>query len=61
MEQKETPYFNNILLDNIVLPIDIILVRTPKEVTTPSLLNNSPSKVCRIQKVPPPISLISLK
>ena len=39
--QKETAYFNNLLLDNIELPIDITLVNTPKEVTTPSLLNNN--------------------
>ena len=44
MEQKETTYFNNLLLDNIELPIDITLVSTPKEVSTPSLLNNSPSE-----------------
>ena len=50
MEQKETAYFNNPLLDNIELPIDITLVSTPKEVSTPSLLNNSPSKSLRNTK-----------
>ena len=44
MEQKETAYFNNLLLDNIELPIDITLVSTPKEVSTPWLLNNSISE-----------------
>ena len=44
MEQKETAYFNNLLLDNIDLLIDITLVSTPKEVSTPLLLNNSPSE-----------------
>ena len=44
MEQKETAYFNNLLLDNIELPTDITLVSTPKEVSTPLLLNNSPSE-----------------
>ena len=39
-----------LLLDNINLPIDITLVSTPKEVSTPLLLNNSPSE--RLQKVP---------
>ena len=43
MKQKETPCFNNLLLDNIELPIDVTLVSTPKEVSTPSLLHNSPS------------------
>ena len=38
MEQKETAYFNNLLLDNINLPTYITLV------STPSLLNNSPSE-----------------
>ena len=50
MEQKETACFNNLLLDNIEIPIDITLVNTPKEVTTPSLLNNSPSGSFRITK-----------
>ena len=44
MEQKEIAYFNNLLLDNIELPIDITLVSTPKEVSTLSLSNNSPSE-----------------
>ena len=44
MEQKEIAYFNNLLLDNIELPIDITLVSTPKEVSTPSLLHNSLSE-----------------
>ena len=44
MEQKEIAYFNNLLLDNIEVPIDITLVSTPKEVSTPSLLHNSPSE-----------------
>ena len=42
MEQKETAYFNNLLLDNIELPIDITLVSPPKEVSLLSLLNNMP-------------------
>ena len=50
MEQKETACFNNLLLGNIELPIDIALVNTLKEVTTPSLLNNSPSGSFRITK-----------
>ena len=50
MKQKETPYFNNLLLDNIELPIDITLVSTPKEVSTPSLLHNSPSENLRNTK-----------
>ena len=50
MEQKETAYFNNLLLDNIELPIDITLVSTPKEVSTPSLLHNSPSENLRNTK-----------
>ena len=50
MEQKETACFNNLLLDNIEIPIDITLVNTPKEVTTSSLLNNSPSGSFRITK-----------
>ena len=50
MEQKETAYFNNLLLDNIELPIDITLVGTPKEVSTPSLLNNIPSESLRNTK-----------
>ena len=44
MKQKEIAYFSNLLLDNIELPIDITLVSTPKEVSTPSLLHNSPSE-----------------
>ena len=44
MEQKEIAYFNNLLLDNIKVSIDITLVSTPKEVSTPSLLHNSPSE-----------------
>ena len=50
MEQKEIAYFNNLLLDNIELPIDITLVSTPKEVSTPSLLHNSPSENLRNTK-----------
>ena len=50
MEQKETAYFNNLLLDNIELLIDITLVSTPKEVSPPSLLNNSPSESLRNTK-----------
>ena len=50
MEQKEIAYFNNLLLDNIELPIDITLVRTSKEVSTPSLLHNSPSENLRNTK-----------
>ena len=50
MEQKETAYFNNLLLDNIELPIDITLVGTPEEVSTPSLLNNIPSESLRNTK-----------
>ena len=44
MEQKETAYFNNLLLDNIELPIDITLL------STPSLLHNSPSESLRNTK-----------
>ena len=50
MEQKEIAYFNNLLLDKIELPTDITLVRTPKEVSTPSLLHNSPSENIRNTK-----------
>ena len=50
MEQKEIAYFNNLLLDKIELPTDITLVRTPKEVSTPSLLYNSPSENIRNTK-----------
>ena len=50
MEQKEIAYFNNLLLRNIELPIDITLVSTPKEVSTPSLLHNSPSENLRNTK-----------
>ena len=38
MEQKETACFNNLSLDDIELPINITLVSTPKQVSTPSLL-----------------------
>ena len=44
MEQKEIAYFNNLLLDNIEVPIDITLV------STPSLLHNSPSEYLRNTK-----------
>ena len=44
MEQKEIANFNNLLLDIMNLPIDITLVSTPKEVSSPSLLNSSPSE-----------------
>ena len=37
MEQKEALNYNNLLLDNINLLINITLVGTPKEVSTPSL------------------------
>ena len=50
MEQKEIAYFNNLLLDNIEVPIDITLVSTPKKVSTPSLLHNSPSEYLRNTK-----------
>ena len=50
MEQKEIAYFNNLLLDNTEVPIDITLVSTPKEVSTPSLLHNSPSENLRNTK-----------
>ena len=50
MEQKETAYFNNLLLGNFELPVDITLVSTLKEVSTPSLLNNSPSESLRNTK-----------
>ena len=50
MEQKETAYYNNLLLDDIDLPIDITLVSAPKGVSTPSLLNNSPSERLRNTK-----------
>ena len=51
MEQKEAACFNNLLLDNIELPIDITLVSTPKESSTPSLLKNSPSESLRNAKI----------
>lgn len=61
MEQKKTTNYKNLLLDNINLPIDITLVSTPKEVSTPSLLNNSPSESLQNTKASyPPISLIPL-
>ena len=44
MEQKETANYNNLLLDNINLSIDFTFVSTSKEISTPSLLNNSPSE-----------------
>ena len=44
MEQKETAYFNNLLLDKIELPIDITLV------SAPLLLNNSASESLRNTK-----------
>ena len=44
MEQKEIVYFNNLLLDNIEVTIDITLV------STPSLLHNSPSENLRDRK-----------
>ena len=45
MEPKEIAYFNNLLLlDNIEVPINITLVSTPKEVSTPSLLHKNPWK-----------------
>ena len=50
MEPKEIVYFNNLLLDNIELRINITLVSTPKEVSTPSLLHNSPSEYLRNTK-----------
>ena len=50
IEQKEIAYFNNPLLDNIELPIDFTLVSTPKEVSTPSLLNNISSENLRNAK-----------
>ena len=50
MEQKEIAYFNNLLLDSTEVPIDITLVSTPKEVSTPSLLHNSPSENLRNTK-----------
>ena len=46
------------ILNNINLPIDITLASTLKEVSTPSLLNNSPSKVYKKQKPPPRTGLI---
>ena len=50
MEQKEIAYFNNLLLDNIEVPIDITLVSTPKKVSTQSLLHSSPSENLRNTK-----------
>ena len=49
MEQKETANYNNLLLNN--LPFDITLSSTPKEVSTSSLLNNSPSKSLHNQNI----------
>ena len=43
-------YFNNLLLGNIEVPIFITLVSTPKEVSTSSLLHNSPSENLRNAK-----------
>ena len=50
MEQKEIACFNNPLLDNIEVPIDITLVSTPKKVSTQSLLHSSPSENLRNRK-----------
>ena len=60
MEQKEIANFSNLLLDIMNLPIDITLVSTPKEVSSPSLLNSSPSESLQNAK-PHPIRLILLK
>ena len=49
-EQKEIAYFNNLLLENIELRIDITLVSTPEEVSTPSLLNSTPPESLRNTK-----------
>ena len=40
MEQQEIAYFNNLLLDNIELPVDITLVSTPKEVIIEAKIEN---------------------
>ena len=50
MEQNEIAYFNNLLLDNIEVTIEITLVSTPKEVSTSSLLHNHPSENLRSTK-----------
>ena len=50
MKQKEAAWFNNLLLDNIELPIDITSVSTPIEISTPLLLNISPSERLRNTK-----------
>ena len=50
MEEKEIAYFNNLSLDNTELPIDITFISTPKKVSTPSLLHNSPSENLRNTK-----------
>ena len=44
MGQKEAASYNDLLLDNINLVIDITSVSIPKEVSTPSLLNICPSE-----------------
>ena len=61
MEQKEALNYNNLLLDNINLLINITLVGTPKEVSTPSLLNSSPSESLQNTKIYACVSLISQK
>ena len=50
MKQKEAAWFNNLLLDNIKLPIDITSVSTPIEISTPLLLSISPSERLRNTK-----------
>ena len=54
MEQKETANYNNLLLDHT-------FVSTPKEVSTPSLINNNPAESFQNTKSPSSISLILLK
>ena len=54
MEQKEIANYNNLSLDHT-------LVRTPKEVSTPSLINKNPTESLQNTKSPSSISLILLK
>ena len=54
MEQKGTANYNNLSLGHT-------FVSTPKEVSTPSLINNNPTESLQNTKSPSSISLILLK
>ena len=54
MEQKGTANYNNLSLGHT-------FVSTPKEVSTPSLINNNPAESLQNTKSPSSISLILLK